>query len=159
MFPCAMVSSLELQSLFCQTRMFLALISLFPNLDDLMIAVYRWYESGPPELRGKLVDQNTSPTFRGRFKFTSDRGRLDYVHTEALHVLASMPIRLHTVSFYVNENNLDSVSSFLGGCAQSIQGPSWMWPAASLHSTSTTCGPTSNFQSKHHQMVGSSLHA
>lgn len=40
-FPCTMVTSLEFRSISCQQRIFLALISLFPNLDNLTVAVYR----------------------------------------------------------------------------------------------------------------------
>ena len=122
-FPCASITSLELRSLFCQTRMFLALTSLFPNLDNLTIAVYRWYEKEFSELNEELVNHIILASFRGRFKLTSARGRLslDYGRAEALYLLACMPIRFHTVSFYVNKNNLSNVSSFLNACAPTVR--------------------------------------
>lgn len=122
-FPCAMITSLELRSLFCQTHMFSALTSLFPNLDNLTIAVYRWYENETSELNEELVNRTIFPSFRGRFKLTSPRGRLswDYGRTEALYLLACMPIRFHTVSFYVNENNLRNVLAFFDACAPSVR--------------------------------------
>jgi len=122
-FPCTMITSLEYRSLFCQPRMFLALTSLFPNLDNLTIAVYRWYESDSSQMDEELVNQIIFPSFRGSFKLTSPRGRLswDYGRTEALYLLACMPIQFHTVSFYVNKNNLINVSSFLDSCALTVR--------------------------------------
>jgi hypothetical protein len=119
-FPCTTITSLELRSLFCQTHMFSALISLFPNLDNLAIAVYRWYESKPSD---DLVNGITFPSFRGRFKLTSPRGRLswDFGRTEVLYLLARMSIRFHTVSFYINENNMNNVSTFFDACGPTVR--------------------------------------
>ena len=160
-FPCAMITSLELRSLFCQTRMFLALISLFPNLDNLTIAVYRWHEKESSELNEELVNHTIFASFRGHFKLTSARGRLSwgYGRAEALYLLAYMPIRFHTVSFYINENNLSNVSSFLGACAPTVR--RIFLDAA--HCKPSPClqnmWPHITFQSRHHRMMGSSSHA
>ena len=135
---------------------------LGPNLDNLTIAIYRWYENNSPGLSEELANQFLFSSFRGRFKFTSARGPLSWNHgrTEALYLLARMPIRFRSVSFYINEDSLSNASSFLGACAQTVRRV--LLDAAhckpSFYSTKT-CGLTSSFQSKLHQTADSSSRA
>ena len=131
-FPCAGITSLEFRSLFCQTPIFLAFTSLFPNLDNLTMAVHRWNEDELPELNEEFMNRIIFPGFRGCFQLTRPGAQWswDSGHTSALHFLAHMPIRFHTTSLYVNRDNLGNVSSFLDACA-----PTWMQPAVSLYST------------------------
>lgn len=122
-FPCAGITSLEFRSLFCQTPIFLTFTSLFPNLDNLAIAVHRWNEDELPEMNEELMNRITFPSFRGRFQLSRPGARWswDSGYTSVLHFLARMPIRFHTTSLYVNRDNLGNVSSFLDACAPTIR--------------------------------------
>jgi hypothetical protein len=158
-FPCARVTSLEFRYLFCQTRMFLAVISLLPNIDNLTIDVYRWNEDEPSEPDEDPTNKIISPSFRGRFHLTNLCGRQfwDYGSTGVLYSLARMPIRFHTVSFYVVKHNLNIASSFLDACAPTVQRITLDAATckSSLHLRDAR-SLTSHFQSSHHRTMGSS---
>jgi len=158
-----MITPLEYRGLFCHPPMFLALTSHFPNLETLTIAVYWWYESDSSQMDGELVNQINFPSFRGSFKLTSPRGRLswDYRRTGALYLRACMPIQFHTVSLYVNRNNLTNVSSFLDSCALTVRRipPDAAHCKPSPHLHHNTWYLISHLQSRRHWMVRSSPHA
>ena len=119
-FPCAMITSLEFWGLLCHTQTFLAVISLLPNLDNLTVTSSQWHGPQSPELDQK---HTISPSFRGRFQLINPRGRLswDFGRTVELSLLARMPIQFHTVSFYINRDNVGNASSFLYRCAPTVR--------------------------------------
>ena len=138
-FPCARITSLEFRSVFYKTRMFLAVISLLPNIDNLTIAVYGCNDDEHSKPNKEFMNDIIFPSFRGCLRLTNPRGwqSLGYGSTDMLHLLAHMPIRFHTVSLSVNKHNLGIVSSFFDTCAPTIQ---------RITLSTVHCKPSSHFR-------------
>jgi hypothetical protein len=123
-FPCASITTLELHEISPTRRTLLVLLSLFPNVDNLMISPNRWWEYGPGDDDADGIFQHISPPrFGGSFKFLDpprlrgwsfDRGKI-------LSTLASLPLRFQTVLLNVDEQPAKEISTFLNSCSQTVR--------------------------------------
>ena len=127
-FPCISIKALELHGISLTRGTFLIFLSLFPNVDDLIISVNCWWQrEQSPGLLGsnnKEIIQPISPLpLRGSFKFLDPSGHRTWrIHRgKILRIIAALPLQFQTVSLDFNEQSRGEVSTFLNSCSKTVR--------------------------------------
>ena len=119
-FPCASITTLELHDVSPNRGSFLALLSLFPNVDNLTISVNRWWADKPGF--GPLGGVSP-PRLGGSFKFFDPPGQRfwGFHRNRLLRTMATLPLQFRTVSLNITEEYWEEASSFLNSCSKTVR--------------------------------------
>ena len=127
-FPCTSITALELHDTSPTQGTFLTLLSLFPNVDDLMISVNnRWKDESIPDplenVGDDIIQPISPPRLRGSFKFSDPSGRgfrgSDH-STQLLRTVAGLPPKFQTISLDINGLSQE-VLPFLYSCSKTVR--------------------------------------
>ena len=125
-FPRASIITLELRDISLAHRTSLILLSVFPNVDNLMISVDHWWAEKPIRIplandQYETVQRVSLPRLRGCFKFLDapDQGVSDFHST--LRTIATFPPQFQTVSLNIKEQSWEEVLDFLSSCSETVR--------------------------------------
>jgi hypothetical protein len=127
-FPCASITTLELYDIPPSHRTPLALLLTFPNVDNLIVSVNRWWAEGPDHspLRSnqdETIQRIFLPPLRGSFKFLNSLGQgiWGFSCSNLLRIIATLPHQFQTVSLGFKEQSWVEVLTFLNSCSRTVR--------------------------------------
>ena len=125
-FPRASITTLELRDISLAHRTPLVLLSIFPNVDNLMISVDRWWPETPISYpmgndRFEAIQRISLPRLRGCFTFLDAPGQGVSGFHSTLRTIAAFPPQFQTVSLKTKEQSWEEILEFLSSCSQTVR--------------------------------------
>ena len=127
-FPCATITTLAFHAVSPTHRVFLALLSLFPNVDNLLISVNRCWGDRPSPVRleddyNEIVQRTSPPRYTGTFTFSDPPGHgvWGYQRGELLRTIAVFPLQFQAVSLSTKEQSWEDALIFLDSCSKTVR--------------------------------------
>jgi len=125
-FPRASITTLELRDISLAHRTPLILLSIFPNVDNLMISIDRWWAEKPISYpmgndQFEAIQRISLPRLRGCFKFLDVPGQGVLGFHSTLRTIATFLPQFQTVSLNTKEQSWEEVLDFLSSCSQTVR--------------------------------------
>jgi hypothetical protein len=125
-FPRASIITLELRDISLAHGTSSILLSIFPNVDNLMISVNRWWAEIPVRIplgndRYETIQRISLPRLGGCFKFFDPSGQGTSGFHSTLRTIATFPPQFQTVSLNINEQSWEESLAFLKSCSETVR--------------------------------------